>query len=181
MPPYAISMLGGGLVYLVAAMLPPIPGEELVACDSWKKAMDRLACFETLLDGYKATMLPDDDVAAPAAEEVPAGSAGQAREPSPLADWDSLPPSLKRRFGAIKEESNDAETVKSLIKDVLTGGSGFRVFVLENGQIWQEKNNSTLPNGSYEGHSVTITKSLFGGWRLKIENVKGLAAVEFYN
>ncbi|MEM8695730.1 MAG: hypothetical protein AAGE05_06875 [Pseudomonadota bacterium] len=67
--------------------------------------------------------------------------------------------------------------VTSTIAETLTDATRRRVFLLENGQIWREGNNSSLRGRIRVGSTATVSRGGIGGYRLRVEGRTGFISV----
>lgn len=129
--------------FLVAAFFlasSAIAGDQaLLECRSVKNDIQRLACYDRLADRLAA------------APEQPARTAPKAAPPSP-----------EQSFGLRPEGPSE---IWATIDEIRTGRRGARTFVLDNGQVWQEK---ILERGLQvrEGDEISIRQGAFGSYRL---------------
>lgn len=71
----------------------------------------------------------------------------------------------------------EPESVTSPITETFVDGTRRRVFLLENGQIWREGNNSSLRGRIRVGSTATISRGGIGGYRLRVEGRTGFISV----
>ena len=71
----------------------------------------------------------------------------------------------------------EPDSVTSNIAETFIDGTRRRVFLLENGQIWREGNNSSLRGRIRVGSSATISRGGIGGYRLRVEGRTGFVSV----
>jgi hypothetical protein len=56
--------------------------------------------------------------------------------------------------------------------------TGYRLFVLDNGQIWQESSKGTLRRTPKDGVAVEIRRGGIGGFQLRVKDGKGFTYVK---
>lgn len=74
-------------------------------------------------------------------------------------------------------EPAEPEEVTSPITETLVDATQRRVFLLENGQIWREGNNSSLRGRVRVGSIATVSRGGLGGFRLRVEGRTGFISV----
>ncbi|MBC2776123.1 hypothetical protein [Parasphingopyxis marina] len=74
-------------------------------------------------------------------------------------------------------EPAEPEEVTSPITETLVDSTRRRVFLLENGQIWREGNNSSLRGRIRVGSIATVSRGGLGGFRLRVEGRTGFISV----
>jgi hypothetical protein len=68
-------------------------------------------------------------------------------------------------------------SVTSPLLEVLIDAGRRRVFILENGQMWREGNNSSLRGRIRDNSVATVSRGGVGGYRLRIEGRTGFISV----
>ena len=77
--------------------------------------------------------------------------------------------------GALDDEAD----IVSTLPGAFTGWQGGEVFTLANGQVWRAiEPGSALRGVNLTNPRVTISKGLFGAWRLKVEGYNASVKVE---
>ena len=75
--------------------------------------------------------------------------------------------------------ASDDRPVRSRLVGTLDGFRNGTVFRLENGQVWMSIDPEAVLEGvTLEAPAVTVEKSLFGTWRLRVEGYNTSAKVE---
>ncbi len=82
------------------------------------------------------------------------------------------------RIGLAPAATGSSDRVQSRLLGSFRGWSGNTVFRLENGQVWQQTGGGTLAGVNLESPTVTIEKSLFGAWYLRVEGYNSRAKVK---
>jgi hypothetical protein len=80
----------------------------------------------------------------------------------------------------LRAEALDDETdIVSTLPGTFTGWQGGEVFTLANGQVWRSTDpGSALRGVNLTNPRVTISKGMFGSWRLKVEGYNTSVKVE---
>lgn len=81
--------------------------------------------------------------------------------------------------GLRAEALDDEADIVSTLPGTFTGWQGGEVFTLANGQVWRSIDpGSALRGVNLTNPRVTISKGLFGAWRLKVEGYNASVKVE---
>lgn len=64
------------------------------------------------------------------------------------------------------------DAITSYVSGTFTGWSGGTLFHLDNGQVWEQIDDSTYVGHSLAHPKVTITRGLFNAYYLSVEGVK---------
>ncbi|WP_397608195.1 hypothetical protein [Silanimonas sp.] len=81
--------------------------------------------------------------------------------------------------GLRPEALDDEADIISTLPGAFTGWQGGEVFTLANGQVWRAIDpGSALRGVNLTNPRVTISKGLFGAWRLKVEGYNASVKVE---
>lgn len=81
--------------------------------------------------------------------------------------------------GLRAEALDDEADIVSTLPGTFTGWQGGEVFTLANGQVWRSVDpGSALRGVNLTNPRVTISKGLFGAWRLKVEGYNASVKVE---
>lgn len=75
-------------------------------------------------------------------------------------------------------EKSNAKQIDSTISDVFTNNTGKLLFALDNGQIWKQSSIDQIRGTVRPGYKVTIRKSGFGGYKIKVHGLTGFTNVE---
>ncbi|HUO82907.1 MAG TPA: hypothetical protein VM616_08630 [Gammaproteobacteria bacterium] len=155
--------------------------ESLAACAGLSDDALRLGCYDALAEL--------------AADETPRGTdapaAGSARnypvegEPVPAVPPPAEPPpapAVAERgnmdlFGLENRATEDIDEIKSRFAGRFEGWSGHTLFPLENGQVWRQTESDKL-SWSADNPMITISKGVFGSFRLGVEGVNKTVRVE---
>lgn len=180
--------LPAGLLGLAVAAVPAAAQtdtlrESLTACAGLTDDALRLGCYDALA-GLAAEEAPPPAPAAarsyplegdPAPAEPPA--ADPAVPPTPPA-----PPAAPDRanmelFGFENRATEDIDEIKSRFAGRFEGWSGHTLFPLENGQVWRQTESDKL-TWAADNPMITISKGVFGSFRLGVEGVNKSVRVE---
>lgn len=85
------------------------------------------------------------------------------------------------KVGAEKLPTPPATDIETRLVGDFTGWSGKTVFTLDNGEVWQQTNNYVSdysPRSPILQPKITITKSMFGSYNMRIEGVKRTVQVK---
>ncbi|GAB3730117.1 hypothetical protein GCM10028794_05110 [Silanimonas algicola] len=81
--------------------------------------------------------------------------------------------------GLRAEALDEEDDIVSTLPGTFTGWQGGDVFTLANGQVWRSiDSGSALRGVNLTNPRVTISKGLFGAWRLKVEGYNASVKVE---
>jgi len=131
-------------------------------CTQLKDSLQRLVCYDKAL-----TQAPAAPVAAPAARAAPAAPAAPAvvaaPAPAPVAAPELGDESVKtRKQRSLPEEPTSLEAKVTDAREIRQGT--YRM-TLENGQVWQQMDMSTMFQVG-AGDTVRIEKGALGGFRM---------------
>lgn len=73
---------------------------------------------------------------------------------------------------------NEPDKIVSRLTGSFRGWTGSTQFRLENGQVWQQTDDTTFGGVSLESPQVTIDKGMFGAWYLRVEGYNSRAKVK---
>lgn len=127
----------------------------------------RLACYDDLF----GTIVTGGDIA-PAAIAAPpvVDEEPGAQAASPVDE-----------FGKEQVEPKHIDRIEARLVDTFNGWSGSTVFRLDNGQVWRQLKNNARPWKPREPMVeplVTIERSMFGGYRLRVDGVNRTVQVK---
>jgi len=125
--------------------------KDLLACDKIKKADDRLACFNTIVEKLKEN--PD---------AFKRNSSDNAR------GRDGKTTGNSREFGKTYVPQNTPDKIVAKVKRYWQNYYGKWHFYLENGQIWKETSGSHMKL-TRKVEQVKIKKGAFGGYLIVIK------------
>ncbi len=169
--------------------------DRLLVCDGIVELSRRLACYDVIAENLKqnrATVTnPQAEESLPA--EIHADNPTTAGDTPAVATATAVPRSytdnsradetfgfnVETRESAEQKGTRKKEEIKSVQAKItrVWGTSDGRFAVeLDNGQRWRETSGSRIGMPK-AGRSVEISKSRFGGYRMKIERIKRLASV----
>jgi len=136
------------LIMLTAGVCAQADGldDRLLACSKIVDDPERLACFDSLVDGNDAVESP-----------APAASQPEAEVVAVPAATDDLGAETLRNRERVEEEINVTATVTSCSER----SDGRYVFHFDNGQVWRQSKNERLHFRDCN-FNVTITKDFFG-------------------
>jgi hypothetical protein len=112
----------------------------------------QIKALDTWFAGYERSHAPCSGTAIAA---VPAISAQPAKPAAPT-------------------EGND---IVAHLDGTFTGWGGSTVFKLDNGQVWQQVDDSVLSIGAIKNPKITISKGLISAYYLSVEGVQDTIAV----
>lgn len=147
--------------------------KQLLLCDDVIEVSERLTCFNAIVDSLKtAPILP--------AERNPAESVSISEAPvvaptvaSEVADFGSE--GIASKSTREKESSVVDNIEATIVRSWKNYDERFSV-ELDNGQIWRETQGTRVGQPKV-GKSVKITTGRWGGYRMKVENIKRIAWV----
>jgi hypothetical protein len=132
-------------------------GKEFLAAGLDKLSQQELDALNDWLRRHSVATL-DAPRSAPAASASTAAAATAAAEETE-----------DRRGFKSEDEDKDGPIVSRLVGDT-RGWDGQTIFKLENGMIWAQKDKDKLFTGKdISSPEVTIEKSMFGSWYLRME------------
>lgn len=134
------------------AMAQSPSAELLLPCREIVRSKDRLECY----DRQMATLFGVDEKAEARQTQARAAEFGRS-----ASDDDALA-ELSATIGSVQ------------YNPVLQ----LAVIALDNGQVWETTSNGTLLQRLRAGQQVRITPSMLGGFRLRIEGVRGFQGVK---
>jgi hypothetical protein len=98
---------------------------------------------------------------------------------APGAAATSPPASTNDTRGLRPEALDDEADIVARLPGTFTGWEGGAVFRLDNGQVWRSVDSgSSLRGVNLQNPRVTISKGVFGSWRLKVEGYNAVVKVE---
>lgn len=147
--------------------------KQLFLCDDVIEESQRLSCFNAIVDKLKAAVI------APAAKN-PADSASVPETPVVA----SIAAPQIDDFGSVdvasrstrEKESNVVDSIQAMIVRSWRNRDGRFSVELDNGQIWRETQGTRVGQPKVD-KSVKITTGRWGGYRMKVENIKRIAWV----
>ena len=154
-----------GFVFLAQSNTAQSQIEDFSKCENLKDTSDRLDCFETVLRGMRDKRSTPYKIS-PASPSQLNESTREPVEPSGLnGKFDDFGKSVEKR--EIEKERMTANVTK-----FNEDANGKIMFYLDNGQVWKETDGSYLkiPGSTKDVGEVTIYKSSFGGFRIKVIN-----------
>lgn len=169
----AAALLGG----LAGASEVRATLEDLNACGGIAEPGQRLACYDAMAPKVRATLdvATDEDRVTLFGLDLfgPGGGGGEATRPEDFG---------KRDIPAPVETVENAGIVTEItvpLAEVARNGSGYDVYVLENGQVWRQKEMTDLrlPH-KVEGLKVRIRQGALGSYFLSRDGQNRSVAVE---
>jgi hypothetical protein len=179
-----VSFAALGLA-LAATVVPVLASDDdplapMRSCPAIADPLQRVACFDT---GFKEAdrKLGNDRVEKAKRTKEEFGLSGpqidDRREAAQKAPGPAAPGvSAGAPAPAATQEEQDRLVAK--LQEVLTDGTGHKVFLLDNGQLWREMPGSTYRGILRAGFDVEIKKSMLGGYRMSIDGRTGFYAVQ---
>ncbi len=136
----------------------------------------QLATLDALVkkDHDRAATVTAPAAPAPAANAPAAAVVDAAQAETPSARSDA--PAKRRHFGLpVRDETN---AITGVLAGEFNGWHGATVFRLQDGQIWVQEDKTDVYDATpRENPKVSISKSMFGGYKLSVEGVPGWVRV----
>jgi len=151
--------------------------EEMNACGAIAEPAQRLACYDALAPKVRATLdvATDEDRVTLFGLDLfgPGGGSGEASRPEDFGKRDIPAPVETVESGGIVTE------ITMPLAEVARNGDGYDVYVLENGQVWRQKEMTDLhlPH-NIEGVKVRIRQGSLGSYFLSRDGQNRSVAVE---
>ena len=134
--------------------------QDLLACDKIKKADDRLACFNTIVEKLKES---------PDAFKRSSGSGARGRDAGKSGSSSG--------FGSSSLPKNTPNRIVAKVKRYWQNYYGKWHFYLENGQIWKETSGSHM-RLTRKVEEVKIKKGIMGGYLIVIDGASTTGRVK---
>lgn len=175
------ALAAAGLSGMAQASATRATLEELNACAAIADGAQRLACYDAAAPKLRATLnaaTDEDRVTLFGLDlfgggEGVASSRGEATRPEDFGKRGAAPETQVVESGGVITE------ITLPLVDVSRNGAGYDVFVLENGQVWRQKERSTLTlPRNVTGVKVTIRQGMLGAYYLKREGQNKSVPVE---
>lgn len=146
--------------------------EPFEACRDIVDNNKRLSCFDNAVSTGQSRALAEQNNRVKRRKEDFGLTSKQIKKSSEAQEASAPSKSAKRiaRDEVIKQ-------VDSKVTDVFTNGYSKQMFVLENGQMWQETDIRSYNGSVRPGKDVTIKKGRFAGYRLKVGKQVGFIGV----
>jgi hypothetical protein len=144
-----------------------------VRCVNIEADDKRLACYDRLFkqttaqEEQKQTM-PEADMKVVAAPEVPLKAIERSINEAPLsveAEQAAMDNFGAENLSRKEDNSDDLSELSAVVASVSEDPRGRRTFVLANGQVWKEDENSRVR--VKEGTQIVISKGAFSAYYLK--------------
>lgn len=172
-----IAFFGGMTAVSANAQAPEEAAlEPFAKCENIAEPAERLSCFDAALVKAKSLAVASrEQRRARTRDDFGLTAFEIEKQDAELAEND---PNLvqERREQRTELEPNQIES--ELVDFYVGNASKKRIFVLKNGQIWQETRPNSLGRSPRAGMKIVISKSGFGGFRLKIGDRKGSLSVK---
>ena len=147
--------------------------ERLLVCDDVDDQTERLTCFNAIVDNLKiAPVVP----AAKNPSESVSVSEAPVVAPAAAPDIDDFGSEGIASRSSQEEESSAVDNIEATIVRSWRNHDGRFSVELDNGQIWQETQGTRVGLPKVE-RSVKISTGRWGGYRMKIDNIKRIAWV----
>ena len=149
--------------------------KQILLCDDVVEVSERLACFNAIVDSLEAAPIvpaAKNPAASVSISEAPVVASTAAPEIDDFGSEGIASRSNKEK----EEESSVVDTIEAtIVRSWKNHDERFSV-ELDNGQIWRETQGTRVGQPK-AGKSVKITKGRWGGYRMKVENIKKIAWV----
>lgn len=174
--------LSAGLVVAAGAAAAADPAALLkraLACRGVESADARLACYDEALSDADPAALETAAAAptaapaappAPVAASAPAAAAAPEHRLTPEETFGATAAMIEKKRGKPK---NELDSITSAVVELDKSAAGDLIVRLANGQVWLQKGTERAPflNKDPDEYSVTIRRSPFGGYRMRIEPI----------
>ena len=147
--------------------------KQLLLCDDVIEVSERLTCFNAIVDSLKAA--PIVPAARKPAESVSVSEAPVVASTAAPETDDFGSEGVASRSTREKKSSVVDNIEATIVRSWKNYDERFSV-ELDNGQIWRETQGTRVGQPKV-GKSVKITKGRWGGYRMKVENIKRIAWV----
>jgi hypothetical protein len=185
-PLVSFAALGLGLAAAVAPVLASDddPLAPMRACPAIADPLQRVACFDA---GFNEAdrKLGNDRVEKAKRTKEEFGLTGpqiedrrEAERKAQAPEQAQAAPAAPVRTPAPAATQEEQDRLVAKLQEVLTDGTGHKVFLLDNGQLWREMPGSTYRGILRGGFGVEIRKSMLGGYRMSITGRTGFYAVQ---
>jgi len=146
---------------------------ELRRCAAIERGVERLDCYDALVRPLGTSAAPGGDSASTQPTRARATAPADSATAVPSESATAVPDDVDA-FGAelIRSDNDDdgIEEIESRIAGEFNGWRGNTIFRLENGQVWQQIEQTRF---TYRADSpvVTIRRGTFGGYRLRVDGL----------
>lgn len=147
--------------------------EPFEACRDVVDNDQRLSCFDAAVAVGQSRALAEQNNRLERRKEDFGLTSKQIKESDKDAEKAAIASNSKKRIA----RDEVVKQVDSKVADVFTNGYNKQMFVLENGQIWQETNIRSYNGSVRPGKDVTIKEGRFAGYRLKVGKQVGFIGV----
>ncbi len=172
-----IAFFGGMIATTANAQSPEeVALEPFAKCEGLSDPTQRLACFDEALVQAKNLAVTNRDQRRARTRDDFGLSAFEIAEKDAEVTENDAELVQERQDQRNELEPNQIES--ELVDFYVGNASKKRIFVLKNGQIWQETRPNSLGRSPRAGMKIVISKSGFGGFRLKIGDRKGSLSVK---
>lgn len=168
--PHISAIIIGALIAAPASAQTPeaavlAPFEE---CAAVSDATERLACYDRAIGRAKAIA----EVNVAEREEARREEFGlNSVQREDRAQQDELPKAVGIE--------GDVQQIDAIVSNAYTDTrTGYRLFILDNGQIWQESSKGTLRRPPANGAAIEIRRGGIGGFQLRVKDKKGFTYVK---
>lgn len=162
--------------------------ENVVACQSVEEASARLDCFEKAAADLSALLAAPapEVVAAPVAAnpntpavptETTVAAATEAA-PEETIKQSSLPSWIPRiTFGSDRDVEKEPDEYQTKLTRIQVNRIGRHFFTTSDGQVWRQTNITEIRAPKTLPADITLSQSIMGGIRMKIEETNRVYAV----
>jgi len=185
----AVSAIGiGALIGSATAQDMRAASENVVACQSVEDALERLDCFEkaaadlsVLLSAPASEVVAAPAIASPAVPAVPTETAmapTTETAPEETIKQSSLPSWIPRiTFGSDRDVEKEPDEYQTKLTRIQVNRIGRHFFTTSDGQVWRQTNIADIRAPKTLPADITLSQSIMGGIRLKIEETNRIYAV----
>ena len=137
--------------------------DRIAACAKVSGSQHRLACFETLAADVAGQVEPE-------ADDAMTGS-----PPYSTSGSESSSQSTEDKFGLEHKSKNEglADELRAQVSEIYKDGLGKMLLILNNGQIWQQKDTKTLI--IHKGDAVRIERGFMSAFYLTANDRKRIS------
>lgn len=165
-----------GMAVAIAAASPCFASGSLgalLACRRIEASAARLACFDResgALAAQQSSALATQQPGAPPAPPTPAASQAEL---NPRETFGLAPQQIAERAEVAAHTPKPIDSLTGHVSSITKAADGREIFTLDNHQVWVQ----LVPDGDWlaadTGEQVTISRGLFGSYRLTLPSHRG--------